>query len=88
MCSDYLFIQHASCDYLLHLVGVAVGSELPSSHSGDNVDVAAVVLHALLGAATGLLLLLSSLDLGGLALHLSGTCERSVNFSHIIICVV
>lgn len=53
-----------------------------------NIDVAAVVLHALLGAATGLLLLLPGLDLGGLALHLSGTCERSVNFSHFRICVV
>ena len=69
---------------LLHLVGVGVGSELPSSHAGHDVDVAAVVLHALLGASAGLLLLLTSLDLRGLALHLSGTSKRSVNFSHIV----
>lgn len=41
-------------------------------------DETAVVLHALVGAATGLLLLVLLGDLWGLAPHLTGTSQRSV----------
>lgn len=67
---------------LFHLIGIGVRSDSLASHSGDNVDVPPVVLHALLRASPGLLLLLLGLDLGGLALHFTGTSERSVDFSH------
>lgn len=46
-----------------------------------DVDEAAVVLHALAGAARGLLLLLLRRHLGRLAAHLAGTGERAVNLA-------
>jgi len=58
----------------LHLVGVAIRSNLLSSHSSDYINVTTVILHALLGASTRLLLLvLLLLNLWCLSLHLSGT---------------
>ena len=70
---------------LFHLVGVGVGSNSLASHTGHNIDVTAVVLHALLGPSPRLLLdILLLLDLGGLSLNLTGTCERSVNLSHFV----
>ena len=55
-----------------------------ASLAADNHDhglEALSVEHALLGAALGLLLLFLLLDLGGLALHLTGASERSVDFT-------
>ena len=68
--------------YLLHLVGVGVGSDLLSSHTSNDIDVAAVVLHALLGAAAGALLLLLCLYLRRLVSNLTCASERAVNLSH------
>ena len=70
-------------NYLFHLVSIGVRTNLLASHTGDNIDVTTIVLQALLGTASRLLLLVFHwLDLWGLTLHLTGTCKRSVNFSH------
>ena len=83
----YFFIALDLTTCLFHLVGVGVGSNSLASHTGHNIDVTAVVLHALLGPSPRLLLdILLLLDLGGLALNLTGTCERSVNLSHFCLC--
>lgn len=46
------------------------------------------VQETLLGAALRLLGLLLLLDLGGLRLDLTGTCEGSVNLTHVGLCVI
>lgn len=70
---------------LFHLVRIGVGSDLLASHSSDNIDVTTVVLQALLGSSSGhLLLVFLGLNLWGLSLNLTGTSQRSVNFSHCI----
>lgn len=53
---------------------------LPKSYY--NIDEAAVVLHALLGTALGLLLCVLLLDLGCLTTHLTGTGKRSMDLSY------
>lgn len=55
---------------------------LPLAPRHGDVDEAAGVCDALLGAALGRLLLLLGLDLGGLRLHFAGTRERAVDFPH------
>lgn len=52
-----------------------------SGSARTDVDEAADVLEPLEGAALGLLLLVLLLDLGGLATHLTGTGERTVNLT-------
>jgi len=59
------------------LRGVGVGSLLATELS-DDVDEASVVLHASLGSASLLLLLLGRLHLRSLSLDLSGASKRAV----------
>jgi hypothetical protein len=61
---------------LLGGVGPALLAE-----ADDGGDEAAVVLHPLVRAAAGLLLLVLRGDLGRLAAHLTGTSERSVHLT-------
>jgi hypothetical protein len=63
------------------LVAGGIGAAL-LARANDGVDVAAIVLQALCGAALRLLRLLLCLDLRSLAAHLAGTCKRSVNLTH------
>lgn len=64
------------------LVGVGVGADLLATGTGDDVDETTVVLPALLSAAgQGLLAVLLLGDLGGLALDLTGTCQRTVDLT-------
>lgn len=64
------------------LVGVRVGADLLATGTGDHVDETTVVLPALLGAAgQSLLAVLLLGDLGGLALDLTGTCQRTVDLT-------
>lgn len=53
-----------------------------SSPRHGDVDEAAGVCDALLGAALGRLLLLLGLDFGGLRLDFAGTREGAVDFAH------
>ena len=55
---------------------------LSLSTSHGDVNETASVCDSLLRAALGGLLLLLLLDLGGLRLDLSGTCQRSVDLTH------
>ena len=64
----------------LHLVLVGV-RRLLLARANNDVDKAAVVQHALVGAAARLLLLVGLLDLRGLRLDLAGTCQRTVNLA-------
>jgi hypothetical protein len=64
----------------LHLVLVGV-RRLLLARANNDVDKAAVVQHALVGAAARLLLLVGLLDLRGLRLDLTGTCQRTVNLA-------
>jgi hypothetical protein len=69
---------------LFHLVGVGVRTNSLSSHTRYNIDVTTVVLKSLLGSSSRLLLSLFLLfDLRRLVLNLTGTSERSVNFTHL-----
>lgn len=66
----------------LNLIGVGVGTTSTSTESSSRgLDVATVVFQALESTAARLLLLLLALNLGGVTLDLSGTCERSVNLA-------
>ena len=67
-------------DLSLHLLLVGV-VRLLLARADNDVHKAAVVKEALVGAATGLLLLVGRLDLGGLRLDLTGTCEGTVDFA-------
>ena len=80
ICSVALSLSLKCC--LFHLISIRVGSYFLSSHTCDYIDISSVVLHALLGSSSGLLLLLLRLDLWRLPFNLTGTCERSVNLSH------
>lgn len=53
------------------------------STATSNDDLPSGVQKTLLGTALGLLGLLLLLDLGGLRLDLTGTCEGSVNLTHV-----
>jgi hypothetical protein len=64
----------------LHLLLVGV-VRLLLARADNDVHKAAVVKEALVGSATGLLLLVGLLDLGGLRLDLTGTCEGTVDFA-------
>ena len=61
--------------------GVGVGSPLLSAEAHNDVDVSAVVKQALVRAPLGDLLLVLLLDLGGLAAHLTGTSQGTVNLT-------
>merc|ERR1739838_1238081 len=63
------------------LFRVGVRSLLATAEGLDNVHEPPDILDPPLGASSLLLLLLTSLDLGGLASDLSGTSERSVDLS-------
>lgn len=55
-----------------------------ATHSTDDIDVTSIVLQALLSSsARQFLLILLLFNLWGLVLYLTGTCQRSVNFSHV-----
>jgi hypothetical protein len=70
---------------LRHFVSVGVGAHSLASHASDHIDVASVVLQTLLSsAARQFLLVLRGLNLGSLILYLTGTCQRSVYFSHFV----
>ena len=66
----------------LCLLGLGVGADLLGTRGLDLGGEATVELHALLGAASGILLLVLLLDLGSLALHLTGAGERTVLLAH------
>jgi len=63
-------------------LGSRVGIHLPLSSSHCHVDESASVTDSLLCPTLGRLLLLLGFDLWSLRLDLSGTRERSVNFTH------
>ena len=65
----------------LLLDGLRVGAQALASGGSHDVDVASVILDSLLSAASGELLLLLRLDLGGLVLNLTGTSQRAVHLT-------
>lgn len=67
--------------HLEHLGGVGVGAELLGTGGAGDGHEASVKLDPLLGAASGQLLLLLGLHLGGLVLHLTGTGKRTVDLT-------
>lgn len=78
---ENLHHDHAAVCFLsLHLLLVGV-VRLLLARADNDVHKAAVVKEALVGSATGLLLLVGLLDLGGLRLDLTGTCEGTVDFA-------
>jgi len=67
-----MYVLFASMIRSLHLVGIAIRSDLLSSHTSNYIDITTVVLHALLRTSTRLLLLVLLLvNLWGLTLHFS-----------------
>ena len=64
------------------LLALRVGALLGSSDGLDLGGVASVEEHSLLCAAAGLLALVLLVDLGGLALDLTGACEGAVLLAH------
>lgn len=71
---------------LFHLIGIRIGTDSFSSHSGYDIDVSSIVLQTFLGPSSRLFLLIFLFfDFGGLTLYLTGTCQRSMYFAHDIL---
>mgnify|MGYP003385438515 CR=1 FL=1 len=63
------------------ILGLGVGAEALATSGGDDIDESSVVLHALVGSASGVLGLLLCINLGGLVADLTGTSKRTVHLS-------